>query len=82
MCFFSTVPKTISFIGSRLALRTGSHAESKDTITATAKERITPGIDITMGISIPCDNDLPIPCKMPFNTIIPIGIPITPPVQS
>jgi len=54
MCRSSTVPKTTSFIGRRLALRTGSHAESKDTITAMVKERKTPGREIITGISIPC----------------------------
>ncbi|MNW61409.1 hypothetical protein D3C74_394630 [compost metagenome] len=81
MRFSSTVPRTTSLIGRLLACCTGSHALSRETAIATVKEIMILDGEITTGISIPCDRDCPIPCKINFNTSIPTGIPINPPMK-
>ena len=80
MCFSSTLPSTTSLIGKRLALLTGSHAESRDTPSATAKEEIMLNGEMTTGISIPWERDCPIPRKISFKTSVPTGIPANSPI--
>lgn len=71
----------ILLIGNLPARRTGIHALSIETVTATPKDSKTAVPVITTGISIPCDKESPMPCKISFKAPIPSGIPMIPPIQ-
>ncbi len=82
ICFSSVIPRTTSFTGRRLVRCMGSHADKREALTATANEKITLKGVMTAGISMPCERERLMPCRMHFRTSIPVGMPSSPPDTS
>ena len=59
----------------------GSHADKREALTATANEKITLKGVMTAGISMPCERERLMPCRMHFRTSIPVGMPSSPPIH-